>query len=332
MLLLLAYLSLATPPTSPVKTGTTVNGYSCKDPFKALKHELSVLCYDETFIVSNGIYNDTSSFPEESEICVDPVPCQLTELRNKWKSDITDNGDYLTVDIDLTKENIEHDATITVTCAQDVEKFVDAIDPLGLGFLEYKCQTGNIVDKSGSSYWNLPGVFQCQPVCTNQSITIPPSSNFSNPGSIRVFDGEKLTLTCKDTSHLVDSDWSSKFEVKCNGDGKFEAVTNWPTCVEAPNCGLPPTPNNMSGLVAQDEDVEIKVPNKAIFYCNETKNYTENNQTTVIQFVTKLGSKIEIPCENNTAWDGDEFYNFSLPGRLIYLEINRELILYVRLI
>ena len=127
MLLLLAYLSLATPPTSPVKTGTTVNGYSCKDPFKALKHELSVLCYDETFIVSNGIYNDTSSFPEESEICVDPVPCQLTELRNKWKSDITDNGDYLTVDIDLTKENIEHDATITVTCAQDVEKFVKGL-------------------------------------------------------------------------------------------------------------------------------------------------------------------------------------------------------------
>ena len=155
----------------------------------------------------------------------------------------------------MTKENIEHDATITVTCAQDVEKFVDSIDPQGLGFLEYKCQTGNIVDKSGSSSWTLPGVFQCQPVCTNQSIAIPPSSNFSNPGSIRVFDGEKLTLTCKDASHLVDSDWSSKFEVKCNGDGKFEAVTNWPTCVEAPNCGLPPTPNNMSGLVAQDEDV-----------------------------------------------------------------------------
>ena len=63
MLLFSAYLSLATQPTSPIKTGTTVNGYSCKDPFKALKHELNVLCYDETFIVSNGIYNDTSSVP-----------------------------------------------------------------------------------------------------------------------------------------------------------------------------------------------------------------------------------------------------------------------------
>ena len=315
-LLLPAYLHLSNPPTEDVRTGNKVNGYLCKDPFKALKYELSVLCYDETFYVSNGLFNDTSSFPEESEICVDPTPCPLTKIRNKWKSQVTDKGSYLTVDTDLTKDNIEHGDKMRVTCAQGVEKFVAAIDPQGDGFVEYKCQTGNIVDKSGESSWEFPGVFQCQPVCTDQSITIPAASNFSdpNPNPIRVFDGEKLTLTCKDPSHLLDSDWSDKFEVKCNGDGKFETVTNWPTCVEPPNCGLPPTPNNMSGLVALNEDVEILVPNKAIFYCNETKNHTENNQTTVIQYVTKLGSKIEIACENNT-WDGDGFYNFSLPGK-----------------
>ena len=318
--------------TSDPVTGTKVTGYSCSDPFKAMKYELSVFCYDETFIVSNGKYNDTSSFPEESEICVDPQTCPLTEIRNKWKSQVTDNGDYLSVDIDLTKPSMEHDTTMTVTCSQDVEKFVPEVDPTGEGFLEFKCQTGNIVDKAGSSSWELPGVFQCQPVCTNRSITIPTASNFStiydstanDPSLIRVFDGDKLTLTCKDTSHLVDSDWSNKFEVKCNGDGKFQAVAKWPKCVEPPNCGLPPTPNNASGLVAENEDVAVQVPNKAIFYCNDTKNVTENNQTTVIQYVTKLGNKIEIPCENDTL-DGDDFYNFTLPGRLYssYNLINR---------
>ena len=285
-----------------------------------MKYELSALCYNETFIVNNGKYNDTSSFPEESEICVDPTPCPLADFRAKWKSQVTGNGDYLTVDIDLTKDTIEHDTTMTITCAQDVEKFVTEIDPQEQGFLQYDCQTGSIVDKAGSSEWELPGVFQCQPVCTAQSVTIPAASNFSDPGTIRVFDGDKLTLTCKDASHLVDSDWSNKFEIQCNGDGNFQKVSNWPTCVGPPNCGLPPTPNNESGLVAQNEDVSIQVPNKAIFYCNETKNHTDaNNQTTVIQFVTKLGSKIEIPCENNT-WDGDTFYNFTLPG--MFFNIN----------
>ena len=40
---------------------------------------------------------------------------------------------------------------------------------------------------------------------------------------------------------------------------------------------------------------------------------TENNRTEEIQFISDLGNKIEIPCENTTS-DGDNFYNFTLPG------------------
>jgi len=246
---------------------------------------------------------------------VDPKSCPLPDIRNKWKTQVTDNGEYISMDIDLTKESVEHGSSMTVQCAQEVETFVEEIDPEGQGSLTYKCQTGNIVDSKGSSSWDFPGVFQCQPICTNRSITIPIESNFSNPDLIRVFDGDKLTLTCRDESHLVNSDWSNKFEIKCNRDGSFDTVSSWPKCVAPPNCGLPPTPNNESGLVAVNPDDPILVPNKAIFYCSDTLNITENNQTEVVKYVTRLGSEIEIPCENDTL-DGDGFYNFTSPGTL----------------
>jgi hypothetical protein len=85
--------------------------------------------------------------------------------------------------------------------------------------------------------------------------------------------------------------------------------------VAPPNCGLPPTPNNESGLVAVNEAVPILVPNKAMFYCSDTLYITEHNQTEVVKYVTRLGNEIELPCENNTL-DGDGFYNFTLPGAL----------------
>ena len=290
-----------------------LSGYRCKDLFKAMKYEFKVLCYDGNFYP-----NDTSLFPADKEICVEPKACPLSDMRHKWITQITNNGEYLSVNIDLTKESMEHGSTMTVTCAQSVEKFVTEIDPEGIGSLTYKCQTGVILDSKGLSSWEFPGVFQCQAVCTNSSITIPLNSNFTDPGKIRVFDGGMITLKCNDTSHLVNHDWSDKFEVKCKNDGNFDAVPSWPKCMAPPNCGLPPTPNNASGLVAINDDVPILVPNKAIFYCSQTRNITENNQTEVIKYITELGNKLEIPCENTTL-DGDAFYNFTLPGSFIFL-------------
>ena len=299
-------------------TGTKLSGYTCKDLFKKMKYDFSVLCYDEVFYP-----NDTSLFPGESEICIDPVPCPLQDIKDKWNSEISSKGDYLTVDIDLTKESMEHGSHLGIQCAQTVEKFVTEIDPEGVGVLTYKCQAGKILDSKGSNTWDFPGVFQCQPVCTNRSIAIPEGSNFQDPGLTGyngswVFGGDKLTLTCTNESHLVNNDWSDKFEIKCNRDGNFESVSIWPQCVSPPNCGVPPTPNNASGLVAVNEDLNILVPNKAKFYCSETSNVTENNQTEVISYVTELGNSIEIPCENTTL-DGDDLYNFTLPGMSFYV-------------
>ena len=133
---------------SEVLTGTKVVGYKCKDPFKALKYDLSVLCYDAKFYP-----NQTSNFPNEKEICVDPEPCSLADVKRKF------NGEYLTVDIDLTKESIEHGSNMSISCAQDVEKFVAEVDPDGTESLTYKCQTGVIVDSKGGKLlgisWNI---------------------------------------------------------------------------------------------------------------------------------------------------------------------------------
>ena len=273
-----------------------------------MAYEFSVLCYD-------GKFFPNETFPEESKICVEPKSCPLPDIRKKWNEQVTENGEYISTDIDLTKDSMEDGSTMTVRCAQEVEKFVAEIDPDGDGSLTYKCRTGNIVNSKGSSSWDFPGVFQCQPVCKISTITIPTESNFSNPDPDDVFDGDKLTLTCRDETHLVNSDWSNKFKIKCNRDGTFDTVSTWPMCVEPPNCGLPPTPNNESGLVAVNPDAHILVPNTAIFYCSDTLNITENNETEVVKYVTRLGSEIEIPCENTTL-DGDGFYNFTSPGTL----------------
>ena len=279
-----------------------------------MKYDFEILCYDGNFYP-----NETSSLVE-SEICVDPTPCPLPDMRSKWNTEVRDNGEYLTIDADLTKESVDHASTITVRCAQDVEKFVSDVDPDGNGFLTYTCQTGQIVDSKGSTSWDFPGVFQCKPVCTDSSITIPADSNFTNPSSIRVFDGDKLSLGCRDPSHLMNNDWSDVFEIKCEGgDGTFASVSSWPKCVPPPNCGVPPIPNNASGLITENVDQPILVPNKAVFRCQETLNITENNQTEVISFVTEIGSTIEIPCENTTL-DGDDLYNFTLPGNLLFFK------------
>ena len=255
-------------------------------------------------------------FPRESEICVEPQACPLSDMRSKWLSEVTNNGEYLSVDVDLTKESMKEGSIMTIRCAQPFKKFVPEIDPERNEFLEYKCQTGQILDNNGQSSWKFPDVFQCQPVCTNRSVNIPSDSNFTVPKEIRIFSGDKLTLNCKDSSQLVNKDWSDKFEVKCNDDGTFDAIPLWPKCMAPPNCGKPPKPNSKSGLVAINPDVEILVPNKAIFYCSNGTNMTENNRTEEIQFISDLGNKIEIPCENTTS-DGDNFYNFTLPGLFI---------------
>ena len=117
-----------------------------------------------------------------------------------------------------------------------------------------------------------------------------------------------LTLKCNESSNLVNNNWSDKFQVKCKSNGKFEKVKPWPQCVPPANCGKPPPPHNTSGLSGyQDDSVDILVPNKAVYYCNETLT-TADNET--IEFVTDLGKIIELPCEKQEKTDE---YNFTIP-------------------
>ena len=143
-----------------------------------MKYDFEILCYDGNFYP-----NETSSLVE-SEICVDPTPCPLPDMRSKWNTEVRDNGEYLTIDVDLTKESVDHASTITVRCAQDVEKFVSDVDPDGHGFLSYTCQTGQIVDNKGSTSWDFLAYFnaslyvQTAPSPFPQTPTLPIRAQF----------------------------------------------------------------------------------------------------------------------------------------------------------